>query len=70
VVDPVICNSEAIEDVLEVIAGQGCDYCRETIQAIEHQHIPAELSPFTPDEIARVLMQLKQVMAVYDLNST
>ena len=54
-----------IEDCIEAIAQQGCQYTREVLAMFREGAIPSEVIHLTLDERAVVHAELKAVMDVY-----
>jgi len=54
-----------IEDCIEAIAQQGCQYTREVLAMFREGAIPSEVIHLSVDERAIVYAELKAVMDVY-----
>jgi hypothetical protein len=59
-------SRESISNCIDNICQLGCDGVRSAIVAIENGHRPEQMSSLNSDETRDVLIELKEIMAVYD----
>ncbi|MCW8887725.1 MAG: hypothetical protein OQK25_01540 [Gammaproteobacteria bacterium] len=62
-------NRESVSSCIDDICQLGCDGVRSTISAIENGEKPELVSSLNSDDRASVLVELKEIMAVYDAES-
>ena len=55
-------------ECIELICEQGCTVVREVIVGLEKNNQIQELKHLNSDELQQVLVELKVVMAIYDLS--
>jgi hypothetical protein len=58
--------SKRIDQTVEAIGQRGCEYVRRVIDAIEVGKSIDVMEIREPDDIDRVLAELKEIMSVYD----
>lgn len=62
--------SAHVQSTIESICELGCDRVNDIIDALEHGNTVMETSGLDKTDRQRVLLELKEIMAVYDSNPT
>ncbi|MCG6934729.1 MAG: hypothetical protein LJE73_02390 [Proteobacteria bacterium] len=59
--------SHKLQDCIDNLCSSGCDSVLDAIQQLERGEIPAGTENLDPADRHRVLLELKAIMAVYDV---
>lgn len=63
-------NREIVSHCIDNICQLGCDGVRNTIVAIENGESPEQVNLLGSEDKQQVLIELKDIMAVYDAEDT
>lgn len=63
-------NRELVSHCIDNICQLGCDGVRNTIVAIENGQSPEQVSSLGSEDKQHVLIELKDIMAVYDVEES